>query len=308
VRYSTLHALLISLLLLASPGAKAEFNILWQKQADYIGLRDQPGQAAYSHPQNLSVEALARLLSQIQVENSPYNPSQSLLGDEVVNRQRVFTDREIDLLANKFSQALQQAKTDEAIVFSVSDFRPSYLGRQRLSVSGTAFVRDNRLFLLLGEMHVDMQLKKLRSGVTGTYGKQATKSEIIREGLNTGNLQQASAHEWQLIPFAGAEAVQGRTDWLKVDLDQNYEYAVQRTQVERFDEKYLTEQQQETSNDVLEERIRKLEQAQQPVAAAPAPASGDLESRLKKLQALYDSGALPESVYLEKVRAIMREL
>ncbi|MDF2181053.1 hypothetical protein [Neptuniibacter sp. CAU 1671] len=308
MRYSTLHVLgLIPLLMLVSIGARADLNILWQKQADYIALRDVSGQSAFSHPQTVPVDSLARLLSQVQVENSQYNPSESLLADEVVRRQRVFTDREIDLLAHKVNQALQQAKTDEAVVFTISDFRPSYIGRQRLSVSGTAYVRDNRFYLLLGEMHVDVQLKQLRSGVTGTYGKNATKAEILRNGLNTGNLQQATAHEWTLPLFDGAEAVNGRSDWLSVDMSQSYEYAVSTQQVERLDKKYLTEEQQEASNDVLEERIRKLEQAQQPVAAAPA-ASGDLESRLKKLQALYDNGTLPESVYLEKVRAIMREL
>ncbi|MFW1678765.1 hypothetical protein ACFVYJ_13420 [Pontibacter sp. JAM-7] len=307
MHYSTLRVLcLLPLLALVSLSAKAEFNITWQNQADYIGLRTLDGAANHSHPKTVAVETLARMLSQVQVKDSPYNPSQSLLGDESENLQRVFTDREIELLATKINQALVQANTNESVVFSVSDFRPSYIGRQRLSVSGTAYIKGDRFNLLLGEMHVDMQLKKLRSGVTGTYGKVVSKAEILRDGLNTGNLQKTTAHDWQLMTFAGAQAVNGRTDWLSIDLNRTYEYAIVRNEKKRIDDKYLTEQQQEVSNEALEARIKKLEQLEQ--EQQPAPQASGIEARLRKLQALYDSGALPEAVYLEKVRAIMSEL
>lgn len=298
-RYQTL--ILLPLLLLVSITAQAEPNIVWKKQADYIAISTLSGANDNHHPKDVPVETIARLLSHVQVKNSTYNPSDSIWDDSDEVLVRVFTDREIDLLGHKLNDAFKQVKSNEVIIFSVSDFRSAYIGRKRLSISGTVFIKDNRLNLLIGAMHADLLAEKLRTGITGTYGR-------LKNDLSNGEIQGQTAHEWQLVSFNGAELVNNRTDWLSVDMQREYSYAVIKQDKQRADEKYLTEDQQAQSSDALEARIIKLEQER--VAKANAPIAGEsvIEGRLRKLQTLYDSGVLPETVYIEKVRAIMADL
>ncbi len=298
-RYQTL--ILLPLLLLVSITAQAEPNIVWKKQADYIAISTLSGANDNHHPKDVPVETIARLLSHVQVKNSTYNPSDSIWDDSDEVLVRVFTDREIDLLGHKLNDAFKRVKSNEVIIFSVSDFRSAYIGRKRLSISGTVFIKDNRLNLLIGAMHADLLAEKLRTGITGTYGR-------LKNDLSNGEIQGQTAHEWQLVSFNGAELVNNRTDWLSVDMQREYPYAVIKQDKQRADEKYLTEDQQAQSSDALEARIIKLEQER--VAKANAPIAGEsvIEGRLRKLQALYDSGVLPETVYIEKVRAIMADL
>lgn len=298
-RYQTL--ILLPLLLLVSITAQAEPNIVWKKQADYIAISTLSGANDNHHPKDVPVETIARLLSHVQVKNSTYNPSDSIWDDSDEVLVRVFTDREIDLLGHKLNDAFKQVKSNEVIIFSVSDFRSAYIGRKRLSISGTVFIKDNRLNLLIGAMHADLLAEKLRTGITGTYGR-------LKNDLSNGEIQGQTAHEWQLVSFNGAELVNNRTDWLSVDMQREYPYAVIKQDQQRADEKYLTEDQQAQSSDALEARIIKLEQERGAKANAPIAGESVIEGRLRKLQALYDSGVLPETVYIEKVRAIMADL
>ncbi|MGH1462053.1 MAG: hypothetical protein ACRBB6_08455, partial [Neptuniibacter sp.] len=100
-------------------------------------------------------------------------------------------------------------------------------------------------------------------------------------------------------------------DWIQISLNRDYNY-VRTEKAGSLEEKYLSEQQkqQETSPE-LEERIRKLEAAQispAPKAEAPEASNSSMKNRLLHLRSLYEQGAIPEALYLEKMRAIINEL
>lgn len=305
-----LSLFLVPLLLLSSMMTQAEVDYTWKRKIDYVGITTLSGATNNNHPQTLPVEKVARILSQLKYDKNRKHATKE-------KQKRVFSDYEIDILGNKLSDALTKVKTNEVIVFSISDLRKSVVGRKRLSTSGTVFIKDKQLHLLLGGVHKDLLAKTLRSGITGTYGP-------LENDLPTGSIRHDPKHEWQIPTFTGASHVNARVDWLSIDLTQSYEYAINDKPAEPTKVKYLTEK-QKADKDSLEARIEKLEQARteqpaakQSVTPAPTPTTekpvttsaskGSIESRLRKLKELHESGALPESVYLEKVREVMAEL
>lgn len=283
---------ILPLLLLTSIMAQANPEYTWKKKIDYVAITTLKGVNENSHPKTVSVEKIARLLSQITVER----------GSAKTSQKRVFTDHEIDLLGNNLSKALIQVKPNEVVIFSISDLRASTIGRKRLSTSGTIFIKGNHLHLLLGSLHRDLEAKRLRSGITGNYGR-------LKNDLDTGNVRRDPEHNWKLPTFTGATHVNNRSDWLSINLAQDYEYALQDTLAKQQTKvKYLTEKQKITAEDTLEARIEKLEKEKEGSTTSTPVSSDSIETRLRKLQHLYEKGALPETVYFEKVREIMSEL
>lgn len=298
IKFKTLW--LLPALFFLSSSSQAEPEHIWKNQVDYVSVSSLEGATNNNHPASVPAEKIARILSQVQVQDSPYNPENSFWDDDELNLQRVFTDREIDLLGKKISEGLGRIKTNEVLKFSVSDYRSSFIGRKRLSVSGTAFLKDQQLNVLFGTVHGDLLAKQSRSGITGTYGR-------IKNDLDSGNILKPFPYDWKIHAFDGATKVNSRNDWLAINTNQNYEYAITKNEQQRVEEKYFSERQKSVETDQLEARIKKLEQQTQAKPTITA-SSGSIEERLRQLQSLYDSGALPEPVYLEKVRSIMSEL
>lgn len=296
----TITTWLIPVLLSISVIGEAQTNYIWHKHTDYVAISSLDGTSQHSHPAAITSRKIARILSQLKVKNSPYNPDDSIWDDEEANLQRVFTDREIDLLGKKLSDGLKQLKANEVLVFSVSDYRSSFIGRKRLSVSGTVFVKENELNLLFGTVHGDLLAKQSRSGITGTYGR-------IKNDLDTGSIIKPFPYDWSIQTFTGATSVKKRSDWLSVNTENEYEYAVTKNKQQKVEEKYFTEKQKATETAELEARINKLEQ-QATSNSSTTTQKSNIEERLRKLQSLYKRGTLPESVYMEKVRSIMNEL
>ena len=291
---------LLPVLFFLSLSSHAEPEHIWKNQTDYVSVSTLEGATNNNHPASIPADKIARILSQVQVQDSPYNPENSFWDDDELNLQRVFTDREIDLLGKKISEGLGRLKTNEVLKFSVSDYRSSFIGRKRLSVSATVFIKDGQLNLLFGTVHGDLLAKQTRSGITGTYGR-------IKNNLDTGNILKPYPYEWKVHAFDGAQKVSSRNDWLAINTKKNYEYAITKNEQQKVEEKYFTESQKSAETDQLEARIKKLEQQTQ-AKPTVTTSSGSIEERLRQLQSLYNSGALPEPVYLEKVRSIMSEL
>ncbi len=99
--------LVVSMLTHAKP------DYIWHKQVDYIAISSLDGATQNNHPANIPAEKIARILSQLKVQDSPYNPEDSFWDDNDLNLQRVFTDREIDLLGKKLSEGLNKIKANQ---------------------------------------------------------------------------------------------------------------------------------------------------------------------------------------------------
>lgn len=292
------------------PAISAGAKTVWQDGINYISI-EESSQLVAEHPYKIKPDQLARILSQLSISQSKSSSFLSLSQNESDSTTPVFSDREIHVMAQKLSETLNKASPGELITFSVSDFRNAYFGNKRLSVSGTVFIRNQQLNILFGEIHVDIQKKYLRSGASVSNSRFASNAEIANFKLDTGRLEEEGSHNWSLSVFPGSAKVQQRHDWLQIDLNRNYDY-LRTNDKKSLDEQYLSEQQkQQKSSPELEARIRKLEEAQ--LSTAPKvevnnAADSSMKGRLLRLRTLYEQGAIPEDLYLEKMRAIINEL
>ena len=308
-RASLINILCVATLLLPVT-SQATDKTVWRDGINYISVK-KSSQLATEHPYSIKADQLARILSQVKITQSDSGSLLSLMNKKAQTATPVFTDREIHVMAQRLSETLNQLSPEEIVTFSVSDFRNAYFGDKRLSVSGSVFVSNQHLNLLFGEIHVDMQKKYLRSGASVSNSRFASNAEIANFKLNTGHPEKEGGHDWSLAVFPGAEKVEQRHDWIKISLNRDYDY-VRADKAGSLEDRYLSEQQkkQEVSPEI-EERIRKLEAAQlttTPKAEGVEASDTSMKKRLLQLRSLYEQGAIPESLYLEKMRAIINEL
>lgn len=294
----------LSSLAVASP------QTVWKDKNNYIAISSQP-EAAHNHPVQVEPEKLARILSQLRVTDEPSDGLLSLIDGKSSTNNRIFSNKEIDILAQGLSQALTKAAKNEVVTFSVSDFKNVYFGNKSLSVSGTAFIQNQRLNMIFGEIHVDLHKKYVRSGQGVSNSRFASNVELANFKLNTGSIAEPGQHDWRLQTFSGSELVNKRPDWIRISLDHKYEYIQEIAHKEELQQKYLSAEQKAQKSkqqDALEKRIKKLEQAaaHPPVSHLSEPSS--VETRLRKLKTLHEQGTIPEAIYLEKMRAIISEL
>jgi len=314
-RATLIKLMLIPALSLAFTNSQAATETLWKDGTDYIGVSSQKTGGNATHPYQLDAQKVARILSQLEIQEKEQTGLTSIISSSSTNKERrIFTDKEIDILAQGISDALKKASKDEAITFSMSDFRSIYFGDKRLSTSGTAFVRGDALNLLFGEIHVDLHKKYIRSGEGVSNSRYASNVELSHFKLPTGDITEENDHAWKLKTFPGATMVNNRNDWLSVSLDHKYDYQQPHNPTEVIQNKYLSENQknkQDEKESAIEERLQRLEKATQEASVATAPSSpneNSVEARLKKVKSLYEQGVIPESVYLNKMNAIINEL
>jgi len=314
-RATLLKLMLIPALALPVTTSQAATEMLWKEGNDYIAINSDTASINANHPYKIEAQKLARILSQLEIGDKKQNSLTSFISSSSKNKAiRIFTDKEIDLLAQGISNALTKASVNEAVTFSISDFRDVYFGDKRLSISGTAFVQENALNLLFGEVHVDLHKKYIRSGEGVSNSRFASNVELSHFKLSTGNVNKEVNHDWNLKLFPGASLVNNRTDWLSINLEHQYNYQQPKDQAEEIKSKYLSEVQKNeltSKESAIEERLQRLENATKAVEAqnaAPTIDPNSIEARLKKVKSLYEQGVIPESVYLNKMNAIINEL
>ncbi|WP_067988260.1 hypothetical protein [Neptuniibacter pectenicola] len=314
-RATLLKLMLIPALALPFTTSQAATKMLWKEGNDYIAINSDAASINANHPYKVETQKLARILSQLKIGAKQQNSLTSIISSSSKSKDtRIFTDKEIDLLAQGISNALTKASANEAVTFSISDFRDVYFGDKRLSISGTAFIQDNALNLLFGEVHVDLHKKYIRSGEGVSNSRFASNVELANFKLPTGNVNKEASHDWKLKPFPGASLVNNRTDWLSIKLAHQYNYQQPENHAEKIKSKYLSEIQKNeltSKESAIEERLKRLENATKAVEAqkaAPTIDPNSVEARLKKVKSLYEQGVIPESVYLNKMNAIINEL
>ena len=314
-RATLLKLMLIPALALPFTTSQAATEMLWKEGNDYIAINSDAASINANHPYKVETQKLARILSQLEIGAKKQNSLTSIISSSSKSKDiRIFTDKEIDLLAQGISNALTKASANEAVTFSISDFRDVYFGDKRLSISGTAFIQDNALNLLFGEVHVDLHKKYIRSGEGVSNSRFASNVELANFKLSTGNVNKEVDHDWNLKLFPGASLVNNRTDWLSINLEHQYNYQQPENHAEKIKSKYLSEIQKNeltSKESAIEERLKRLENATKAVEAqkaAPTIDPNSVEARLKKVKSLYEQGVIPESVYLNKMNAIINEL
>ncbi len=293
----------LPVLFLTLSATHSHSDSLWQKGSDYVDTA-QVTNGNFDHPYNVHSKKVAQILSHVVIQKDNQDTFFSITNSDSSSLQ-VFTAKEIDALAHAVSELLSSATENDIIRFTISDQRSAYLGGKKLSTSGSIFIKNNQLNLLLGEVHVDFQRKYLRSGSSVSNSRFASNAELSKFKLSTGSFTDEGEHKWALGIFPGAKAINTRSDWIGIDLNKNYDFVEAQKPKEHSSAKYYSENQKQqlAQPEKLEARIRKLEEAQ--VTESPA---STIESRLSTLRDLYKNGVIPEEAYRQKLDQILSEI
>ena len=130
-------------------------RIIYENPTDFVRLEADPyafheiSQTLHSHPADIDVEEMARLLKGFSVQEYR-NALQQLFGGKA-QLEPVFRDEEIAWLAPRLSQALTVARPDERVAFYISYPQTSI---KREITSGGLYVHHGRLHFILGNYRI----------------------------------------------------------------------------------------------------------------------------------------------------------
>ena len=130
-------------------------RIIYENPTDFVRLEADPyafheiTQTLHSHPADIEMEEMARLLKGLSVQEYR-NVLQQLFGGKA-ELEPVFRDEEISWLAPRLSQALAAARPDERVAFYISYPQTSI---KREITSGGLYVHHGRLHFILGNYRI----------------------------------------------------------------------------------------------------------------------------------------------------------
>jgi hypothetical protein len=289
----------------------ASTRIVWKDDINYVEISSQP-ETINNYPITIKAEILSRILSQLRVIHNPSHSSFNFDTNTDEDSSYIFTSKEINILTQNLRDAFTSVDTNEIVTFTVSDFKSVYFGKKYLSVSGTAFISDQYLNIIFGEINVDLQKKYIRSGSTLSNSRFASNSELSNFKLNTGSITRSGDHDWKLKPFIGAELANQRHDWIRINLAHNFNTSQDITRPESQldkthhsnDLKLMNKQ----NNLVFDSQSNNSQNINYNTITSNSISSLSFEERIRKLKALYNNGFIPESIYLNKLHEIISEL
>jgi len=292
----TILGLVMMISACASTGVETDTELVWQSRNDYVRIEPREQLAEKSpnqHPASFSSEQIIALLRAIDVAQQP-GQLEALIGtgDEPESIP-VFTEKELQKLAEPLAKALAKAGADSDVLFAVSSLRFDeafgLLGSTR-STTGRVFQRDDQLNLILGALHVDHRREIETRGhpYSGYVSKIDRKQQKLAKASRTVARHQGGA----IVPKSGLSlaSIEGeqRGDWAIISPEVLLAKAP-RTIDE--DEKTLPPP-TETVDSVIEDEAT----------------SDDVETRLARLKELLDQGLIGEELYQEKSAAILEDL
>lgn len=246
---------------------------IWQEDKNnYIKI--SPSQDANnSHPFSLSNEAVSKILTSIHIKKN--SKSTELL----------FSEEQITLLSHYLPIALSKAASDEDVIFALSQ-KKSSLGGLKTStyyVSGTAFVSEGKLNILIGEHN-----KVANRAYEMAY--DPTNQGIVEYDFNFGNRIKPKFGFDTPVSFTAnglTLANNNRSDWIISELN------VQPLQAMAKNTVVASTNAQPT---VIKASIQENEK------------SNDLVARFKQLEALKNANLISVEEYKMKRKQLLDEL
>lgn len=130
-------------------------RIIYENPTDFVRLEPDPyafheiAQTLHSHPVDIDVEEMARLLKGFSVQDHRTAMQRWVQGEAPL--EPVFREDEIAWLAPRLSQALAVAHSDERVTFYISYPQTSI---KREITSGGLYVQNGRLHFILGNFRI----------------------------------------------------------------------------------------------------------------------------------------------------------
>ncbi|MGH1429863.1 MAG: hypothetical protein K6L74_04860 [Neptuniibacter sp.] len=268
---------------LFSVSAQSHSNQIWNGKSGYIEFADG-SKSCESNSSSKGVtepgadHRLTSIFSMLTVSADKDKNSYFVKSSEHENNP-VFSESESNLLGNKValcSELLQQGKK---INFSLSGLKRSLIGSSYLTSTGTISIENDRLNIIFGHILVDKKRKYIRSSGSMAHGRYPDDRELMGFKLPVGNDEHSFEEKWMLNLFPGAKHVNQRNDWISIDLTRSYER-----------EKLF-----KSPNDHASSSELKAE-----------PYAESVKAKLEKLKEMHDQGLVPETIYLEEVRVILK--
>jgi hypothetical protein len=264
--------------------ADANTTTIWGDDDEFVRLVPQDTQNAgaahtNAHPVTLPAKALAFALSKITFNHG---------GDEAVP---LLDNNAVKRIAPEISKALGRASPAQDVTFAINTRAPGAFGGSNVvSVAGRVFYVDNRLQMIVGEMHESTVSREFFRSPGGSLKidrrlQPHRVGERLRETLHDGAV--FDSHDG-----VEAVAVNGKTraDWIAIDLARATQSGVTAPQTPRGSA----------------DRAPAVTAPER--AVEPLPRRLDAEERLLQLERLRERKLITEEEYQRKRKLIIDEL
>jgi hypothetical protein len=256
------------------------------KKADGSWVKTCPGnkkQGPFEHPHEFSAADMAKALGSMQYFRPGFFSVTGAKGKEY----NMFTQEEIELLAEPLAEAFKAVESNQWVDFSVNTFRG-------MPVIGSFRQSDGVMFIKDGKLHVAMR-------------NIATKT-TTDETLSTSDPTKGYRSSTRLVAGNGQELV--KENWVTMDpakLPEPKAGGAAEAPVLTLPNSNAPAPEPTPATPTAPAAAPAPTPAPAPSADAP-PSNRSAQERLKELQDLYDKGLITEKEYQTKRKTILDEL
>lgn len=295
---------------------------LWEAGNEYVRvIPREEGAPPNQHPVTLSVAELATALGSLQ-----YNRDPGLL--ERAGSVPLFVPSQVSNLANVLARGLPTLTADEEIAFALIGLHQGTFARERMAIAGRVFYVEDRLNIVLGDVHKEMRVAANKRVMT--TGEMSDDIDLRMDPFRIGRRAKERELKHRItgpkgVEFATTGRGKPRGDWLKLDLATvAAELVKQQNRLPAGLEDERVRMQREAQQMAVERRQMREEMARmrkemratgeatgEGGAAATGgggSGGGSLEQRLERLKALRDKGLVSDDEYARKRDEILGEL
>lgn len=293
-------ALLITLPVQAAKEKKD--MLIWQDEEQFVMLVhiNPQSKVRNHHPESIDEQQLALMLAQIgivkdQQRRFTFDGKRSELASPL------FSDQEVETLANYFSVALAQAQPNQDIIFRSHGEKASLGGVVNMKTvnTGRAFWHDRQLHMIFGEVHG-------RSRARVVYGRLEpdTSKRNFGSRLESSDKIKVTIATTPGVSHHRLKNGRSRLDWITLD------YAAIQLALQQSDQSEHSHQPTQQHHIQIEPTSKTP--ATETMSAHSAVNIETLKHRsvrdtLQDLKALYDEGLITQDVYERTMEQIIEQ-
>jgi len=291
---------------------------LWEAGNEYVRVIPREKDAAPNqHPVTLSVAELTTALGALE-----YNRDAGLL--KRAGSVPLFVPSQVSNLANILARGMPTLTPDEDIAFALIGMHESTFARERKAIAGRIFYAEDRLNIVLGDVHKEMRVAANKRVMT--TGEMSDDVDLRTDPIRIGRRAKERDLQHRVagpkgLEFATTGRGKPRGDWLKLDLATLAEEVTkQQKRLPAGLEEERGRMQRETQQMAAERRQMREEMARMRKemrggggdggggGERGSVAGGSVEKRLERLESLREKGLLSEAEYARKRDEILSEL
>jgi len=289
-------ALCTLLLFISAPSfALSQFkndSVIWQSETNVYfkyAAQDKGRTSSNDHPAKLREKEISTALGQLAIQSDK-------------KTKPLFSEKQIDLLAQHLVTGLSNAAPDQDVTFALQKNKKRITGLglspDKLFVAGRAFYKDNKLNIIVGDYDRPRDI-----GFEAAY--DPTHVGIVRYSFDHGSRKQkAKQFKVKLAKTSGVETKSSQlNNWLIIDLKVA-------TKALAAQEKKQKQQAYEAKRDEIRAILASdgIIPAQPITSTTPVISTPTPEKRLTTLKNLKDKGLITNKEYADKRAQILDDI